>query len=178
MPRTLSAGHPGHLSADTPDGHPGPLGPVSGVRSVADETRAIAGNTPDEYTALRVGFAAWHLDPDREPATQKEWAALHGVSEFTVSRWKSHPEVVAYLGEWRSRLRPELGRVVANLIHTATARNDMASVQAARVLIELYGELEPVTVEHRVSLMDYVRGRFDRPKDSAPLALPGGEGGR
>lgn len=77
-----------------------------------------------------------------------------------MSRWKSHPDVVAILANYRERLRPEMGRVVANLIKTATTKNDMASVQAARVLLETFGEFAPARVEHQVTLAAYVAGRL------------------
>lgn len=167
--RTLSAGHAGHLSADTPDGHPGPLGPVSGVRSVADceeqalvpvDVRASAVNPPDEWTALRAEFALYLIRPEKVPALQREWAEAHGIAEETASRWRQHPEVLAIVNDWRERLRAELGRVMANMVRLASTGDGMPAVQAARLLLETYGEMSPTRVDHTVTLASYVSGRL------------------
>lgn len=120
-------------------------------------------NPPDIYSPLRAAFAEWYTDPNRNPATQKEWAAQHGVSEFTVSRWKSHPEVAPVLLQWRERLRLELGRCMSNMVRIAGTGDGMPAVQAARLLVDVYGELEPTRVQHEFTLAAYVSGRLAGP---------------
>jgi hypothetical protein len=145
---------------------------------VPPDTRASDASTGvngvDEYSALRVAFATWLLDLDRTPATQKEWAEQHGIAEETASRWRQHPEVVAIVSTWRERLRAELGRVMTNMVRIASTGDGMPSVQAAKLLADLYGELSPTRIQHEVTLAAYLAGRINPQRDSGSVAVGAG----
>jgi hypothetical protein len=51
-------------------------------------------------------FIVWSLVPSsaRNPRTQEEWAAEHGVTDRTVRRWKTSPAFVARQHELSSKL--------------------------------------------------------------------------
>lgn len=92
----------------------------------------------DEFTVLRAEYADW-LMTRRRGETQQEWAKAHGLSEFTVVRWKRHPEVVQLLSEWRTRVKSEFGLVAANMMRLAMGDGPQA-VPAARLLADVLGE--------------------------------------
>ena len=65
-------------------------------------------------------FLEWLLlGPDRQPVTQREWAAEHGVHEDSLRRWKRDPR---FTREWDRRaaelnIHPERTQSVIDSLH-------------------------------------------------------------
>lgn len=95
-------------------------------------------------------FIDWLVDPGRVPATQKEWAALHGVNPDTVSRWKRNTDFVR---EWEGRARElnvgvERTQAVVNALFGAATAGD---TKAASLYLQYIDKFTP---KHRVVVED------------------------
>ena len=128
--------------------------------------------TADQWTALRAEYADWLLDPERV-GTQQEWALAHKVSEFTVARWKHHPEVLGLLAGWRARKATDFALAAANMLRLALGDGPQA-VAAFRAVAEVMGENAPqkIDVTGRMTLADFLaKGGFTQ-DDTAERARP------
>lgn len=130
---------------------------------------ATEGNlTVDQWTALRAEYADWLLDPERV-GTQQEWALAHKVSEFTVARWKHHPEVQGLLAGWRARKGGEFALAAANMLRLALGDGPQA-VAAFKAIAEVMGENAPqkIDVTGRMTLADFLaKGGFTQDETAA-----------
>jgi|TARA_E500000331_G_C17135420_1_gene660239 hypothetical protein len=95
-------------------------------------------------------FLDWMLSDDREPSTQKEWAADHDVNDRTLRRWKSDPRFVR---EWDRRaaelnVHPERTQTVVDALYKAAATGD---VKAATLYLQYIDKFTP---KRRVLLDD------------------------
>lgn len=113
-------------------------------------------NPADEYTATRAEYARWLMDPEKR-GTQQQWAADHKVSEFTVSRWRHHPEVLGLLAAWRTNLTPEFAKIVANMIRLAMGTGPQA-VAAAKLCADVMGMNAPtkLDVSGKMTMADFL----------------------
>jgi len=87
-------------------------------------------------------FLDWMLSEDREPATQKEWAAGHDLNERTVRRWKSDPR---FIREWDRRaaelnVHPERTQSVVDALYKQAAQGD---VKAATLYLQYIDKFTP-----------------------------------
>jgi hypothetical protein len=87
-------------------------------------------------------FLDWLLSDCREPDTQKEWAADHGLNDRTVRRWKSDPRFVR---EWDRRaaelnVHPERTQSVVDALYRAAAGGD---VKAATLYLQYIDKFTP-----------------------------------
>ena len=87
-------------------------------------------------------FLDWMLSEDREPGTQKEWAAVHGLNERTVRRWKSDPR---FIREWDRRaaelnVHPERTQTVVDALYKQAATGD---VKAATLYLQYIDKFTP-----------------------------------
>ena len=102
---------------------------------------------PDSWKA----FLDWKLQgPDRDPKHQYEWAALNGVHEDSVRRWKRDPR---FIKEWDRRaaelnIHPERTQGVIDSLHLAAVGGD---VKAASLYLQY---IEKFTPKRRVVVDD------------------------
>ena len=88
-------------------------------------------------------FLEWLLlGPDRQPVTQREWAAEHGVHEDSLRRWKRDPR---FTREWDRRaaelnIHPERTQSVIDALHAAAVGG---SVQAASLYLQYIEKFTP-----------------------------------
>jgi hypothetical protein len=87
-------------------------------------------------------FLDWMLSEDREPETQKDWAAAHGFNDRTVRRWKSDPR---FIREWDRRaaelnVHPERTQAVVDALYKQAATGD---VKAATLYLQYIDKFTP-----------------------------------
>ena len=88
-------------------------------------------------------FLEWLLlGPDRQPVTQREWAAERGVHEDSLRRWKRDPR---FTREWDRRaaelnIHPERTQSVIDALHAAAVGG---SVQAASLYLQYIEKFTP-----------------------------------
>jgi hypothetical protein len=114
----------------------------AGVRTTESGERVL----PEQWSE----FIDWLVDPLRSPATQKEWAVLHGLNPDSVTRWKRHPDFVR---EWESRARVlnvgvERTQAVVNSLFAAATSGD---TKAASLYLQYIDKFTP---KHRVVVED------------------------
>ena len=97
-------------------------------------------------------FLEWLLrGPDRDPRTQREWAAESGVHEDSLRRWKRDPR---FIREWdrcaaELNIHPERTQSVIDALHGQAVAG---SVQAASLYLQYIERFTPkrsVVVEDR-----------------------------
>jgi hypothetical protein len=111
----------------------------------------------------RMAFAAWLIDPDREPRTQTEYAELHGLSRSTLSEWRKSPDVVAILEGWRASYSKAFVRVMDAAFQKAI-RGD---VSAMRFLADVLGMNSPQRIEQTIEELSV---RYTKPEALRELA--------
>tara|TARA_B100001245_G_C22486964_1_gene247778 strand:- start:17 stop:448 length:432 start_codon:yes stop_codon:yes gene_type:complete len=87
-------------------------------------------------------FLDWMLSEDREPETQKDWAAEYGFNDRTVRRWKSDPR---FIREWDRRaaelnVHPERTQAVVDALYKQAATGD---VKAATLYLQYIDKFTP-----------------------------------
>ena len=88
-------------------------------------------------------FLEWLLlGPDRQPVTQREWAAEHGGHEDSLRRWKRDPR---FTREWDRRaaelnIHPERTQSVIDALH---AQAVAGSVNAASLYLQYIEKFTP-----------------------------------
>lgn len=88
----------------------------------------------EEYERLRVEFAAWLINPQRD-GSMKEWAEAHELNEHTLTEWKRRKDIREILSKWREDMQSEVPLVVARVLQAAV-RGDL---QAARLVGDWFG---------------------------------------
>lgn len=94
----------------------------------------------------RAEFAAWLIDPERQPRTQREYAELHGHSESTVSEWRKAPDVLATLQGWRD----SYGRSFVRVMDAAFQKAIRGDVSAMRFIADVLGMNSPTRIEQTI----------------------------
>ena len=102
--------------------------PDSGVKVMPDHWREFL-----EWLLLR---------PDRQPVTQREWAAEHGVHEDSLRRWKRDPR---FRREWEARaaelnIHVERVQTVIDAVYREAAQGD---VKAAALYLQYIDKFTP-----------------------------------
>lgn len=69
--------------------------------------------------------------------TQRAWAEAHDVHEDVVSRWKSEPDFVNLLKDWRSRAKVAIPDMLAAVIARVLTTGDP---HGYRAVMETLGE--------------------------------------
>tara|TARA_B100000586_G_scaffold20362_1_gene13480 strand:+ start:536 stop:988 length:453 start_codon:yes stop_codon:yes gene_type:complete len=88
-------------------------------------------------------FLEWLLlGPEREPGIQKEWAALNGVHEDSLRRWKRDPR---FRREWEARaaelnIHVERVQTVIDAVYREAAQGD---VKAASLYLQYIDKFTP-----------------------------------
>jgi hypothetical protein len=93
-----------------------------------------------------MAFAAWLIDPERQPRTQREYAELHGHSESTVSEWRKAPDVLAVLQGWRD----SYSRAFVRVMDAAFRKAIGGDVSAMRFLADVLGMNSPTRIEQTI----------------------------
>lgn len=104
--------------------------------TTAEKTAAPASmRTASEWAALKAEFATWLMDPFR--GTQRDWAEARGVHEQRLSEWKSEPEFVKLLEDWRGRAKVAIPDMLQAVIKRVKETGDP---HAFRAVMEALGE--------------------------------------
>lgn len=120
----------------------------------------------------RLEFAAWLIDPERQPRTQREYAELHGHSESTVSEWRKAPDVLAVLQGWRESYSRSFVRVMDAAFRKAIAGDN----GAMRFVADMLGMAAPTRIEQTIeelsvrytkpdALREYAVGVLEKAKE-------------
>lgn len=91
----------------------------------------------EDYSALKVDYVSWLLDPEKSPKTQQAWAIAHNLTPETVSRWKRDEFVLDLLKRANELLEPVWARVLATLVKIATDPDHINCVSAIKELGKL-----------------------------------------
>ncbi len=99
-----------------------------------------------DWTEPQRQHIAWCATPkgQREPATQQEWAEQLGVNRRTLNRWEKLP---GFWEEVRTLVEQDVLQafpdILGALVKTASTPNTRSIVPAARLLLEMLGDLKP-----------------------------------
>jgi hypothetical protein len=94
-------------------------------------------------------FIDWLVDPNRSPATQQEWAVLHGVHGDSTSRWKHNPD---FIREWEARAQRlnvgvERTQAVVNSLYAQAVKGDTKAASLYLQYIDKFTPKQRLVVE-------------------------------
>lgn len=129
-------------------------------RKAAPKASTEVNGAPDQWTALRAEFAYWLIDGTRQHyrGEQRDWAQSHGVTEETLSRWRTHPEVLGITSTWKERLSGDFGRGSARLMSIVLYGRPLEAVAAYGQLAKTMGANAPDKheISGRMTLADFL----------------------
>jgi hypothetical protein len=91
-------------------------------------------------------YTQWASLPSalREPKTQKDWSLKWGVTEATLSRWKSRPEFWEQIANRRREwAKDKTSDVIHGLFRNASTRGEAAEVKLWLEAVEDWSEKAP-----------------------------------